>query len=608
MRFSEGSFRARSTCSSLLVAKSYHLTGWFRSSVPIYHSVALLVLIGSLLSASGCTTLSTHKQQAEPIAIEANPIDPAIQKRADLMYEVLAGEISGKLGDVEAASEHYLEAAKLTDDPSVAARTARIALFAKDYEKAYEAAARWVELEPDNNDAQQTLGLLLVRLERPKEAAEHFAKVIDAAGPDHYEASFAQLNLLLGREAVTDTELQVLDILRKRYPKVVDAQRTYAELAYRGQDYEKALAGVEDALAIDPKDQRSLVIKNRALLSLGRVDEALANMRSLLQEHPQDPALYHNYARMLVQAKRYGEALEAYQEVLRLQPDDPDIVYSKALLEIELKKYTDARKSLQALLDSPHHHDEASYYLGRVSEDQGRLEEAIDWYKQVEEGEYYFDAQTRIAEAMASTGRLEAARAYLQTLRNQIDDQDAVVRLLLVEGQLLADQQQDQAAYDFYDEALKKYPDNSDLLYARAMMAERIGHVDWLERDLKRLLAKEPDNATALNALGYTLADRTERYQEAYQYIQQALKIRPDDAAILDSMGWVEYKLGDLQAALKYLRQAYAQMKDTEIAYHLGEVLLALGQRDEAEKLVLGALAESPDDVRLQTLLEKLKQ
>lgn len=570
-------------------------------------------LLGMLVGLGALPACSALKQPSNtavtPVHIPpAADIDPAIAERAELMYQVLAGEIAGKLGDVEAASDHYLQASKLTDDPDVAARTARIALFAKDYQRAYEAVSRWVELEPDNNDALQTAGLLLVRQDRPDEAAEYLSRVIENAENGDAEVAFAQLNMLFGRDTVSESEIKVLDLLRQKYADVTHAHRTYAELAYRGKRYDLALMGVNDALKLAPDDTTALVLKNRILLSTGKVDQALGGMAQLRKEHPEDASIHHNYARMLVQAKRYSEALEAYDDVIALQPDNLDLIYSKALIEIELKRYSDASESLSKLASSPHHREEAYYYLGRIAEDQGEYADAVDWYTRIEGGEYFFDAQTRVANSLAAQGDFDDARLYLQSLRTQIDSSELLVRLSLAEGQLLADHGSYQAAYDFYDQALADYPENSDLLYARAMMAEKVGRIDWLERDLKVILEREPDNATALNALGYTLADRTSRYEEALDYISRALAIRPDDSAILDSMGWVKYKMGKLQEALRYLRKAYAQLEDAEIAFHLGEVEWRLGRHEEAEQVVRKALESTPGDNRLLQLLERFNQ
>lgn len=562
--------------------------------------VSLLV---SLLAACASLPMSTDPF-ATPVA--APPVKPEVASRAELVYQLLAGEIAGKQGALGAATEHYLKASELSPDPQIAARTARIALYAKNYDQALGATNRWLQLEPNSVEAHQTAGILLVRMGKSRQAVEHFITLIDLA--EDPEVSFAQLGLLLGREKVTPAELEVMALLREHYPDVIYAHRTYVELAYQGQQHDQALSALDTALQIYPDDRVLRVLQNRILLATGKVDEGLLGMRTMLQTSPGDFAMRHDYARMLVRVKRYDQALLEYRQVALAQPDDLDLAYSKALLEVELKHYDEARASLKRLYQSPHHRGDATYYLGRVEEEQKAFEQAIGWYSKIREGDYYFEAQSRLASMLARLGRLEEAREHLAKVRNQIDNEALQVRLYLSEGQLLREAGAYQESYDFYNQTLEKYPDNIDLVYARAMMAEKLGHLDWLERDMHWILEREPDNATALNALGYTLADSTDRYEEAMGYIKKALEIRPDDPAILDSMGWVNYRLGNYAEAERYLRKALAILEDAEIASHLGEVLWARGQQEDAKKTVRDALEISPEDIRLLELKKQFEQ
>lgn len=564
-----------------------------------------LWVVSLILLGTGCASLPRSSDPfVTPVA--APHVKPEVAKRAELVYQLLAGEIAGKRGHIEAATEHYLKASELSPDPQIAARTARIALYAKNYDLALGAVNRWLVLEPNSAEAHQTAGVLLVRLEKPRQAAEHFVSLIDLA--EDSEVSFAQLGLLLGREKVTPAELEVMAMLREHYSDVIHAHRGYAELAYRDKQYDQALAALNDALQIDPDERASRILQNRVLLATGKVDEGLQGMRALLAVSADDVDLRHEFARMLVQAKRYDQALLEYEQVIAVEPDDLDLLYSKALLEVELKHYEEARVSLQRLYQSPHHRSEAIYYLGRVEEEQKAYEKAIDWYSKIREGDYYFEAQSRVADMLARLGRLGEAREHLAKVRNRIDNEALQIRLYLSEGQLLREAGAYQESYDFYVQTLEKYPDNIDLVYARAMMAEKLGHLDWLERDMHWILEREPDNATALNALGYTLADSTDRYEEALGYIQKALEIRPDDPAILDSMGWVNYRLGNYDVAERYLRKALAILEDPEIASHLGEVLWARGQQEDAKKTVRDALLDTPGDIRLLELKKQFEQ
>ncbi len=561
----------------------------------------LLIILGT-----GCAGL--QKPGADPFAtpMASSNVKPEVADRAELIYQLLAGEIAGKQGQVEVATGHYLKASELSSDSKIAARTAKIALFAKNYNQALGAVNRWLELEPNSPEAHQVAGVLQVRMGNSQKAAEHFIAVIDQA--EAPEVSFSQLGLLLGREKVTDADIEVMTLLRRHYPNSIYAHRGYAELAYRGKRYDAAYAAIEDALRIDPKDQISRVLQNQILLATGKVDQGLQGMQSLLAASPDDFDLRHIYARMLVKAKRYDQALTEYEKVIVAEPGDLDLLYSKALLEVELKHYDKARISLKQLLQSPLHRSDAVYYLGRVNEEQKEYEQAIGWYSKIHEGEYYFEAQSRVADMLASMGHLPEAREHLARVRNRIDNEALQIRLYLREGQLLREAGAYQESFDFYNQTLKKFPDNTDLIYARAMVAEKLGHLDWLERDMHWILEREPDNATALNALGYTLADTTERYDEALGYIQKALELRPDDPAILDSMGWVNYRMGNYDEAERYLRKALATLEDAEISSHLGEVLWAQGEHENAKKTVRNALKAAPKDSRLLELKKRFEQ
>ena len=275
-----------------------------------------------------------------------------------------------------------------------------------------------------------------------------------------------------------------------------------------------------------------------------------------------------------------------------------------ALLAIELKDYAAAEQTLRrALAQNPKDSDTIRLYLGQVDEERKRFDDAKRWYQEVGRGDQYIPAQVRYAGVVAKEGDLAGARRYLQQLPVQNNQQR--VQLIQAEAQLLRDQSQYQEAYDLLGRSLDKLPNYPDLLYDYAMAAEKVNRVDVLESNLKKLIVIKPDHAHAYNALGYTLADRNERLKEAEEYIDKALKISPDDPFILDSKGWVLYRRGQTKEALVYLRRAFAERPDPEIAAHLGEVLWAQGQKDEAEKVWRQALQDNPDNEALRTAVKR---
>jgi len=272
------------------------------------------------------------------------------------------------------------------------------------------------------------------------------------------------------------------------------------------------------------------------------------------------------------------------------------VQYALGLLELQLGHSAKAKPHFQTLVQLGEHVDEGRFYLGQISEAHKDDAQARKWYSEVKEGELRFEAQLRIALMLARRGKLKEAQDYLHDVETDSDEQR--IRLIRAEGEILADAGQHQAAMDVYDRALKDRYD-SELLYTRAMLAEKMNRLDILERDLRQILENEPDNSQALNALGYTLADRTNRYEEAHKLIQRALELSPNDFYILDSMGWVLYRLGRLDEAIAYLKRARDLRDDPEVAAHLAEVLWVKGEKQAARDVLESALKTAPDDKKL---------
>jgi tetratricopeptide (TPR) repeat protein len=560
----------------------------------------LLTVLLPLAALAGCATV-----QQPPAEVPPTTQVPLADPETEVMYAVLVGEIAGQLGDLPRSVDYYLRAAEVSDDPRVAERATRIALYADQNEPALAAARRWVELAPDNIDAQQLLGVLYVRASEPEAALPHFSVVIERAR-DMHGGGFLLIGSLLSRDVDPEQALRAQELLVQRYPDQAMAHFTYANLALRAGQFEASVMACQRALALDPELVDAHIVQARALMAQGKADEALSYAARAVEQFPDHTELRLSYARILVQAKRYDEALTEFKRVVAERPGDADLLYTVALLCIEVERYDQAREYLELVLQTGKHTDDAHYYLGRIAEDRGEHKLAISWYVRVVEGEYALDAQARIANMLAKLGQIDEARQHLQQMRAQTGDQETLVRLYLAEGQLLSDAKRYQEAMDLYNRTLTIFPGDSDLLYARALTAEKLDRLDLLEADLRTILTLDPDNASALNALGYTLADRTDRYQEALDYIQRAYRMRPDDPAIIDSMGWIYFRLGNYAEAERYLRRAYELMPDAEIAAHLAELLWVQGRRGEAESIFMQAFSKDPDHDVLLDLKQRL--
>jgi len=322
-----------------------------------------------------------------------------------------------------------------------------------------------------------------------------------------------------------------------------------------------------------------------------------------LDRYPHASSMRLGYARYLVDLKQWDKAREQFKRVVADSPRDAEATFTVALIALQSNELDEAEHYLKRTLELQPENDQARLYLGQVAEQRKQYEDAIQWYSSVESAEMHFEAQARLGVALARQGNLEQARTHLHSLQPKTEAQK--VQLTLAEEQMLRDANQYPAAFDVLSRALGEYPDNADLLYARALVAEKLNRVDTAENDLRRILKKDPKNANALNALGYTLADRTTRYTEALALIEQALALKPDDPFILDSLGWTYYRLGNNAEAVRHLRAAYEKRADAEIAAHLGEVLWVTGDRKGAESVWKNALQQTPDNEALLGVISK---
>ncbi|NOZ37683.1 MAG: tetratricopeptide repeat protein, partial [Gammaproteobacteria bacterium] len=310
--------------------------------------------------------------------------------------------------------------------------------------------------------------------------------------------------------------------------------------------------------------------------------------------------------RKLIDEKKYEQAREQFNEVLERKPGHVDALYSKGLLGLQLRKLDEAQASFEKLLKIGKRVSEANFYLGELYEIKKQPQQAMKYYRGVKKNPQHIEAQIRIAGLLAGMGKLDAARSQLH--RIQAPTLEVQLRLYLAEGELLQAAGQSDEAFELYTQALEHMPANARLLYARALVAEKIGRLNIAIQDLQLILKNQPDDIEALNALGYTLVDKTDRLQEGMNYIKKALARKPDDPAIMDSAGWGYYRLGKYNQALELLHRAYAKMPDPEIASHLGEVLWVSGNQAAARKIWDDALQQTPKHELLRKVMRRFME
>ncbi len=565
------------------------------------------VLASIVLLTAACASLSTPGSgDSEPLQqppIQVNPAGLQTDAYADAAYDLVVAEIALNQGNTELAIERYVALARSQENPAIAERAVRVAVYGQNLEAAAEAAQRWIILEPDRVEARQVIAAIYIRQDKVEEAFDFIGSLIETSELED-ALLFPPLLGILAREKNTETVLAVSRRIANKYPNRAYAQHMHGMLATQNGLTEEALGYLDRSLALE-EIQGVHAARARVLLRLGRSGEAVVSLRKAVESKPDNQNLRLTYARLLVDIKEYDKARVEFEILHQAAPDDAELLYTLGLLSLESQRLDDAEKYMMALIRLNEREGEAQYYLGRIYENRKQYDIAIDWYQQVHVGDFQFDARLRIADMLGLSGQIDEALEHLDAMLDGSQSNGSLVRIYIAKGELLRLARRYEESMAVFNTALEIVPGNSDLLYARALVAERLGQIDQLEADLKFILKTEPDNAHALNALGFTLADQTDRYEEAHAYLKRAIEIMPDDPAIIDSLGWVNYRLGDYDEAIRLLRMALSRFDDAEIAAHLGEVLWVVGEQEEARGIWQKALKKSPDAPVLQKVMQR---
>ncbi|MDE1165067.1 MAG: tetratricopeptide repeat protein [Pseudomonas sp.] len=555
---------------------------------------------------NGCQSWSpTRHDGAAPVAdsTPAPVAKPQVYKSfsEETVFNLLTAELAGQRNRFDIALDNYVAEANKTQDPGVSERAYRIAEYVGADQVALDTSLLWAKNAPTDLDAQRAAAIQLARNGRYDESMVYMEKVLQGQGDTHFD--FLALSA-----ADTDPEtrkglLQGFERLLKKYPGNGQLIFGKALLMQQDGDGKGALTLLEDN---PPQDGEiaPILLRARLLQSLDRGKEAIPLLEKNIRQYPDDKRLRLTYARTLVEQNRMDDAKVQFSSLVQQYPDDDELRYSLALVCLEAKAWDEAQSYLNELVERGAHVDSAHLNLGRIAEVRNDPKTALGEYEQVGPGTDYLPAQLRLTDILVSSGKATEASKRLADARDA--QPDYAIQLYLIEAETLANNNKEVQANQVLDQALKMYPDDLNLLYTRAMLAEKRDDLTQMEKDLRAIIKREPDNAMALNALGYTLSDRTTRYAEAKALIEQAHKINPDDPAVLDSLGWVNYRLGNLNEAEALLRQALQRFPDHEVAAHLGEVLWANGKQREARQVWAKALKDQPDSPILRSTVLRL--
>lgn len=579
----------------------------------------LLSLVLSLLLSACASAPRTPavKSEVQKEAVEEAAVDAAEQKPAPtsvmklprmeltgaIVYEMLLAEIAGNRGSLRTALVAYADLARSTRDPRIVRRAAEVAVFARQPQYVVDLAQLWVELEPESLPARQTLVTGLVNNRQFLEAEPHVLALMTLERAKAGEV----LIRLAGSVASTPNKQGLAEMLKRLAASRPDLPEAHLVGSLGAQilgDLPKAIQESDLAVQARPDWEAAVLYRAQLLRESGKIAESLDSLRVFLERRPKARDARLQYGRSLVAEKRYDDALQQYRLLDSQSPNNPDILHVLAPLSMQAGDLDTAEKSYKALLNlGAGNSNSLSFALGQLEEMRQRPEQALPWYEAVLSGDQFVPARLRYAVILSKSKGADAGVAYLGKLLAAGEGER--IPLLMGQAQLLRDANRNSESYAVLHEALKNSPDNHELLYETALAAEKIGKGGEMETHMRRLIQLKPGYAHAYNALGYSLAERGERLDEALALIRKALELAPGDPFILDSLGWVQFRRGELSLARQALTEALAQRQDPEIAAHLGEVLWAMGQQTEATATWRKAAKQTPDNETLLSIMKK---
>ncbi|HUP96908.1 MAG TPA: tetratricopeptide repeat protein [Usitatibacter sp.] len=550
---------------------------------------------------SAAPVAASDEDEADDASDEAVEIDES-SASADAVFEFLVAELAAQRGDVEGALSTYNRMARELRDPQVARRAVELAIRARAYAPALESAMLLLELEPSSSLAREIIAALLANEGDLTKARDTLTGVFDRNR--NRGGMLLQLPHLFAKFPDKIAVMEATRHIASRYPEMPEAHHAIGVAALLATQLDLAGAEADKALELRPDWDQAAILKAQVLRKVAP-EGVIGFYRGFVDNHPSSLEVRMQLGRELAAERKLAEAREQFRAAEKLSSKDSQAAYAIGLLSLQLEEHAEAQSAFTRALKLGYREPAAIYLgLGQAAEGLKRVEEAIGWYQKVESGDWV-RAQLKVATLIARQQGLDAGREYLRRIEPRSGDDR--VQVIQVEAQLLRDAKAWGETYDMLSKAVAQNPDSYELLYDRAMAAERVDRIDVLEQDLRRVIKMKPDYAHAYNALGYTLAERTERLSEAKDLIEKAHKLAPEDPFILDSLGWVQFRLGEFGDALKNLHAAYSSRNDPEIAAHLGEVLWKVGQRDEAQKIWRAALTENPNHETLITVMQKYR-
>jgi len=521
----------------------------------------------------------------------------------DQLELALMSELGGMRGYLPQAAQGYQQLALETEDPQIIRRAVEFASVMGDIETITMLASLWLDIEPDAMDPHLIIGFQLLEQGLYVRALPHLETVLSLGATVDFTAISARTYTLENRQR--DVLITELNRLRETYPQEASLHYALVQMYDQNGESAEATQRLQEAREQFGETPRVVLIEAQLLQNSGQAQAAETVLREAVEQYPEHRLLRFSLAQTLVQNGQLPDAAHQFDELLLREPADLETLYSLALLNLEMNELTSAEAQLLDLLAAGHRSNEARFYLGYILETRAEWTRALRHYQQItRQSSAYLAAQRQIIRLYAELEQFDEARSWVESISSQEPSMSPVFSALLAESLLNAER--DAETQQVLNDALLQHPDSVELLFVRTLLSERLEDMPQLKRDLRRIIALDPTNAQALNHLGYALTIRTDRYNEALDLIERALAVRPDDPAIIDSLGWVQFQLARYDDALYNLRRAYDAYPDPEVAAHLGEVLWVTGQHREAMEIWQHTLHESPGNQHIMEVMERL--
>lgn len=581
----------------LLLLASPLLVACSASSIPVADHDAARPHAASTATATDAISAQTSTDST------ATAIEYGNFSREQLEMALL-GEFGAMRGYLPQAAEGYYELALETRDPAIIRRAVEFVSATSNTTALAELAALWLEQEPEALDPHLVLGYQLMEQGLYVRAMPHLNKVLELGGQVDFTSLSARTYALENRQRtvlITELEASV-----ERYPHEPTLYYALSQLHDQSDESERAAEWLQEARERFGDNPRTFLIEAHLLQNMGRADEAEVVLTNAVREYENNRLLRYTLAQLLVQNNKLSAAAAEFEALIKREPQDFETLYSLVLINLELEAYDKAEPQLRTLINARHRLNEAHYYLAIILESRQQLTDALNHYQQIgRQSNAFLAAQRQIMRILVQLQRFDDAADWAQ--QQSASDGRLAQMMAALQAEALANAGHEDLASEVLNQALTAFPDNTDLLFARTLVSEQRNDLPMIEQDLRHIIALDAANARALNHLGYALTVRTERYQEALELIERAIALSPDDPAIIDSLGWAQYKLGLYTQSINNLRRAYAAFPDHEVAAHLGEVLWVSGEQDEALQIWQEALENFPDSEFITETMRRLQ-